>query len=43
MKKRFRFAGIILFLFFAATGMAQDGMLSVEDIYSKGLYRIYYS
>jgi dipeptidyl-peptidase-4 len=40
MKKRFRFAGIILFLFFAATGMAQDGMLSVEDIYSKGLYRM---
>ncbi len=40
MKNLFRFLSIIIFIFSVNIVTGQNGMLSVEDIYSKGLYRM---
>ena len=40
MKKQLGFLSIILLFFAANFASAQNGMLSVEDIFSKGLYRM---
>ncbi|MBA4321805.1 MAG: S9 family peptidase [Odoribacter sp.] len=40
MKNQSRFLSIILLFFAANFASAQNGMLSVEDIFSKGLYRM---